>query len=61
MNSKGEIVEVIVQAFLKSQPEIDRVVDGNNYEPYIASKEAMLEKADEVRLEFLEMKKKNMK
>jgi len=61
INSKGETVEVITQSFLKSQPEIDRVVDSDNYEPYIASKKDMLRKADEVRFEYLDLKKKNNK
>lgn len=51
INSRGEIIEVITQSFLNSPiPEIDKVVVGDDYNPYIASKEAMLKKADEVRL-----------
>lgn len=59
INYKGETIEVITQSFLKPPiPEIDRVVTGDDYEPYIAPKEAMLKRADEVRLVYLELKKK---
>lgn len=62
VNSKGEIIEVITQSFLNPPiPEIDKVITGENYEPYIASKEAMLKKADEVRLQYLDLKKKIVK
>lgn len=59
INSKGEPIEVITQSFLNPPiPEIDRVVTEKDYEPYIAPKEAMLKKADQVRLEYLELKRK---
>jgi len=62
INSKGEIIEVITQSFLNPPiPEIDRVVTEENYEPYIASKEAMLKRAGEVRLQYLDLKKKTAK
>lgn len=62
INSKGEIVEVITQSFLNPPiPEIDKVITGDNYEPYIASKEAMLKKADEVRFQYLDLKNKAVK
>ena len=59
INSKGEIIEVITQSFLNFPiPEIDEVIIGDDYESYIASKEAMLKKADEVRFRYLDLKKK---
>jgi len=52
----GREVKVITQSFLKPA-EIDRVINGDNYEAYIWNKEAMLKRADDIRLEYLEMKK----
>jgi hypothetical protein len=52
----GRVVEVITQSFLKPA-EIDRVITGDDYNPYIWDKEAMLKRADELRVEYLEMKK----
>ncbi len=60
VNEKGESFKVITQSFMKEPYEIDRVVVGSDYEPYIWSKEAMLKKADEVRLQYLDFKKKGM-
>lgn len=57
LNSKGEIVQVVTQSFINPPiPEIENVVTSENYNPYIASKEAMLKKADEVRLQYLKSK-----
>ena len=48
MTDKGEMVEVITQSFMKEpMPEIDHVVTDENYEAYIAPKDAMLKWADE--------------
>jgi hypothetical protein len=58
LTDTGELVEVIIQSFLKPA-EIDRVIKGDDYEPYIWDKESLLKKADQVRLNFLGMKKKS--
>lgn len=55
INSQGQMIEVITQSFLKPA-EIDRVVTGDDYDPYIWSKEAMLKRADELRLQYLKFK-----
>lgn len=51
----GRPVKVITQSFLKPA-EIDRVITGDDYEPYLWDKEAMFKKADQVRLNYLELK-----
>lgn len=62
VNSSGEIIEVITQSFLSPPlPEIEQVITGDDYEPYIESKEAMLKKADEVRFQYVALKKKTSK
>lgn len=62
VDSKGEITEVVTQSFLNPPiSDIDRIVTGDDYEPYIARKEAMLKMADEVRLQYLERIKKDRK
>ena len=53
----GRLIEVITQSFLKPA-DIDRVITGDDYEPYIWNKEAMLKKADEVRIAYLELMQK---
>ena len=60
VNSKGEIVEVITQSFLKPA-EIDRVITGDDYEDYIWDKEAMLKKADELREQYIRLNKTDKK
>jgi len=52
----GRSVKVITQSFLKPA-EIDRVITGDDYKTYIWDKEVMLKKADQVRLDYLKMKK----
>jgi hypothetical protein len=51
----GKKVRVITQSLLKPA-EIDRVISGDDYEPYIWNKKTMLEQADRVRKEYLNMK-----
>jgi hypothetical protein len=59
-NSKGEMVGVITQSFINSPtPEIESVITDENYNPYIESKEAMLNKADQVRENYLKSKNAN--
>lgn len=54
ITDRGQSLNVVTQSFIVPPiPDIDRVVTGENYEPYIASREAMLNKADEVRKNFL--------
>ncbi|HUU40445.1 MAG TPA: hypothetical protein VMW42_05865 [Desulfatiglandales bacterium] len=57
VTDNGELVEVITQSFLKPA-KIDRVIKGDDYEPYIWDKETMLKTADQVRLNYLKRKKK---
>ncbi len=52
----GRSIEVVTESFLKPA-EIDRVIEGDDYNPYIWDKEAMLKRADDVRLEYLQIKK----
>jgi len=51
----GRRVKVITQSFLKPA-EIDRVITGDDYEPYIWDKKAMLKRADDIRNDYLKMK-----
>jgi hypothetical protein len=60
ITDEGEKVEVITQSFLRPA-EIDRVVVGDDYEPYIWDKREMLKMADKLRLEYLERKRKGLK
>lgn len=55
-NSKGEVFQVITQSFMHPPADIDRVVEDSDYEAYIWSKEAMLKRADELRLQYLKLK-----
>lgn len=50
-------VKVITQSFLKPA-KIDRIIKGDDYEPYIWDKAAMLKQADRVREEYLALKAK---
>jgi hypothetical protein len=52
----GRSVDVVTQSFLKPA-EVDCVITGDDYDPYIWDKETMLKRADKVRLEYLKMKK----
>lgn len=50
----GRLVEVLTQSFANpAQAEVESVVLGDDYEPYIADKKAMLDKADKNRELFL--------
>jgi hypothetical protein len=57
LDSKGKMYEVITQSFMKPPIDIDRVVKGKKYPAYIASKKAMLRRADELRELYLKQKK----
>lgn len=58
ITASGEFVEVVTQSFLNPPiPEIERVVVGDDYEPYIALKDEMLQRADEVRMVYLKLQK----
>jgi hypothetical protein len=56
INAEGEPVQVITQSFMKPPIDIDRVITGEDYNPYIWPKEAMLKRADELRLQYLKFK-----
>lgn len=58
INSNGELKKVITQSFMKPTFDIDRVVEDEDYEPYIWDRQAMLDKADDIRLQYLERKAK---
>ena len=53
----GRLIEIITQSFLEPAG-IDRVITGDDYSPYIWDKKAMLEYADKIRLQYLELKEK---
>ncbi len=59
VNSKGEKFEVITQSFMRPPIDIDRVVTGPDYEPYIWAKNDMLKRADELRLQYLRFNKED--
>lgn len=52
----GKNYKVITQSFMHPPIDIDRVVTGSNYEPYIWPKQAMLDRADELREQYLRLK-----
>ncbi|MFA6253042.1 MAG: hypothetical protein WCV69_02125 [Patescibacteria group bacterium] len=60
INEKGEKFKVITQSFMKPPAEIDRVVHGPDYDPYIWDKQAMLDRADEIREQYSGLKKKGL-
>jgi hypothetical protein len=45
---------------MKPPIDIDRVIEGDDYPAYIAPKEAMLKRADEIREQYLQFKKSNI-
>lgn len=58
LGDDGELYEIITQSFVGPQPiEIDRIIKGGDYAPYIHDKAAMLAKADAVREDFLNGRK----
>ncbi|MBI4276645.1 gamma-glutamylcyclotransferase [Candidatus Uhrbacteria bacterium] len=58
MTAGGAIVNVITQSFLTPPiPEIERVIGEDDYEPYIAPKDEMLKRADEVRMVYMKVQK----
>jgi hypothetical protein len=52
----GTLYETITQSFMRPPIDIDRVVTGKDYDPYIWSKQAMLDHADKIYKEFSERK-----
>ena len=59
ITKKGEKIPVITQSFLRPKTTpIDRVVKGDNYEPYIWPKKAMLKRADDIRENYLKIIRK---
>lgn len=55
----GQLVKVVTQSFMRPPIDIDRVVTGPEYDPYIWPKDAMLKRADELRAEFLQRQHNN--
>ncbi|MCL2869484.1 gamma-glutamylcyclotransferase [Candidatus Saccharibacteria bacterium] len=54
LDDNGELHQIITQSFVRPEPvEIDQVIEGSDYEPYIEDKQAMLDKADLLRKEYL--------
>jgi hypothetical protein len=54
LDDSGELQQVITQSFVRPEPtDIHQVVEGSDYEPYIEDKQAMLDKADYLREEYL--------
>ncbi|MBI4919075.1 hypothetical protein HY837_04035 [archaeon] len=60
VTKKGKLVNVITQSFLKPT-KISRVIRGDNYNPYIWNKKAMLKRADEILTQYINIIKKNSK
>lgn len=56
----GKLVKVITQSFLKPA-KISRVIRGDKYASYIWNKKAMLKRADEIRIEYINVIKKKIK
>lgn len=53
----GKLIEVWTQSFANPpEAEVERIITGNDYEPYIADKKEMLEVAEKCRLEYLKNK-----
>jgi hypothetical protein len=58
LGDDGELYEIITQSFVRPEPvDIDKVITGKDYEPYIHDKEAMLKRADDLREDYLNSKK----
>jgi hypothetical protein len=53
VDSTGKLCKIITQSFMKPPIDIDRVIEGKDYPAYIAPKEAMLKRADEIREQYL--------
>lgn len=54
LDENNELHQVITQSFVRPEPiDIDYVVEGPNYEPYIEDRQVMLDKADTIREEYL--------
>lgn len=60
INEKGESFQVITQSFMKPPIEIDRVVTGEDYEPYIWPKKAMLRHADRILEQYKRLKSQGL-
>lgn len=59
-NEKGESFQVLTQSFMKPPIDIDRVVTGDDYEPYIWHKKAMLEHADRILVQYERLKSQGL-
>jgi len=52
LNEKGEEFKVMTQALIDKPDEVDRIVEGADYEAYLIQKNKILAKADQVREEY---------
>lgn len=59
IDDDGNLHIVVTQSFMRPPIDIDRVVTGPDYEPYIWSRDAMLKRADELREGYLARKNSN--
>ncbi len=57
VSDSGNKFEVITQSFMKSPIDIDRIVTGKNYKPYIWDKAAMLKRANILRRQYIRLNK----
>lgn len=60
VDEKGNIIAVETQAVMDPPAVIDRIVTGDQYEPYIAPKDKMLGGADYVRADYLKRQTANL-
>jgi hypothetical protein len=56
MDFRSNLVQVEIQSLTRPTDKIDRVINGDDYEPYVADKEKMLAMADKLRVEYLKRK-----
>jgi hypothetical protein len=57
LDDDGELHQIITQSYVRPEPiDIDYAIKGKDYEPYIEDRQAMLDKADFLRDEYLKLK-----
>jgi len=57
INNKGEKISIITHGLLNHPRDVDRIVEGKDYEAYIISRDQMLSSAEVLRKDFLRRKK----
>jgi len=55
MDSNGQLIQVETQAVMDPPAEYERIVQGDDYKKYVVEKRRILEVADNVRKDFLEV------